>query len=198
VRGAFERLAGLSPAAVTLPLESDAADAFQHWWEGEHSKAIAGASGVLAEAWSKMSGGALRIALTLEYTWWATTGGNFPEPTTVSYNAITHSLLIVDEWAKQMAARVLAEASIPKAQLQAMTLARWIKAERPEQFNARTALRRHRTRLRGITESKDMDEACAALVDAGWLRPAGTRAGGTEGRRTKDFEVNPAVLRRAS
>jgi len=196
VRGAFQRLAGLTSDAIVLPLEPEAADAFEHWWVGEHSKAIAAASGVLAEAYSKMSGGALRIALALEYIWWAIGNGS-PEPNVVSYEAIAHALVIVDEWAKPMAARVLAEASVPLSQQRATALARWLMATKPEQFNARTALRKHRGRLPTIRESKDMDEACAALLDAGWLRPAGTREGDTKGRTTKDFEVNPAVLRRA-
>jgi hypothetical protein len=195
VRGAFERLAGLTSDAIVLPLEPYAADAFQHWWEGEHSQSIATASGVPAEAYSKMSGGALRIALALEYIWWAT-GGYCPEPTTISYKAITHALVIVDEWAKPMAARVLAEASVPLSQQRATALARWVLMTKPERLNARTVLRKHRGKLPGIRETKDMDEACAALVDAGWLRPAGTRDGSTKGRTTKDFEVNPAVLRR--
>ena len=197
MRGAFERLAGLTSDAIVLPLEADAADAFQHWWEGEHSKAVAGVSGVLAETYSKMSGGVLRIALALEYIWWAT-GNASPEPDVVSYNAIAHALIIVDEWAKPMAARVLAEASVPLSQQRATALARWLITTKRDRFNARTVLRKHRGQLPGIRETKDMDEACAALVDAGWLRPAGTRDGDTKGRATKAFEVNPAALRRAS
>jgi hypothetical protein len=190
---AFERLAGLAPDAIVLPLNLKAANAFQHWWEGEHSKAIAAVSGVLAEAYNKMSGGALRIALALEYIWWATAQNVSPEPKVVSEKAIGHALIIVDQWAKPMAGRVLAEASIPLSQQRATTLARWVLATKPERFNARTVLRKHRGQLPGIRETKDMDEACAALVDAGWLRPAGTREGDTRGRTTKDFEVNPAV-----
>jgi hypothetical protein len=104
----------------------------------------------------------------------------------------------VDEWAKPMADRVLAEASVPLSQQQATALACWVMAAKPKEFNARMVLRKHRGQLLGIRGSKDMDGACAALVDAGWLRPAGSREGHTRGRTAKNFEVNPAVRRRAS
>ena len=110
-------------------------------------------SGVLAEAYSKMSGGALRIALALEYIWWATSNAS-PEPNVISYNAIAHALVIVDEWAKPMAARVLAEASLPLSQQRATALARWVTAAKRKQFNARMVLRKHRGQLPGIRESQ--------------------------------------------
>ena len=193
---AFKRLAGLGYVpgdSHVLALDKEAANAFEHWWTGEHSRDIAAASGVLAEAYSKMSGGALRIALALEYIWWATSSGEASEPKVVTNKALAYALILIDEWAKPMAARALAEASIPRAQLHAMVLARWIRANKVENFNARTALRMHRSVLPGIRETRDMDEACAALVEAGWIRPAGTRQGETKGRRSKDFEVNPAL-----
>ena len=197
----FRRLAGLRYAPGDphiLALDKKAANAFEHWWTGEHSRDIAAASGVLAEAYSKMSGGVLRIALALEYIWWATSPREASEPKVVSYKALSYALILIDEWAKPMAARALAEASIPRAQLQAMVLARWIRANKVETFNARTALRKHRPELPGIRETKDMDEACTALVEACWIRPAGTRQGGTKGRRSKDFEVNPALREKSA
>jgi hypothetical protein len=193
LHGAFKRLASLTAEERILPLEDSAVEAFQVWWEEGHSRDIKAASGMLAEAYSKLSGGALRIALDLEYIWWSASPGA-PEPKYVSYNAVAHALVLVDDWAKPMARRVLAEASVPRSQLQAASLARWIRTTRRTTFNARTALRQHRSSLPGIRDTKDMDEACAALVEAGWIRAAGTREGDTKGRRSKDFEVNPAVL----
>jgi hypothetical protein len=35
--------------------------------------------------------------------------------------------------------------------------------------------------------------SCAALCEAGWIRIAGERQGGSKGRRSSDFQVNPAI-----
>jgi hypothetical protein len=69
---AFARLAGLAfnpEQPHVVPLDPQAVDVFQRWWEGPHALATRSAPGVLAEACAKMAGGALRIALALEYIW---------------------------------------------------------------------------------------------------------------------------------
>jgi hypothetical protein len=96
-----------------------------------------------------------------------------------------------------MAARVLSEASIPRAQIQAASLGRSIKVNQVERFNARTVLRQHRGELPGIGETKDMVEACATLVEALWIRPDLVRPG-DKGKRARDYIVNPRLLQNLS
>ena len=43
-------------------------------------------------------------------------------------------------------------------------------------------------------KADDMRAAAEFLVDAGWLLPAPVRDGGTIGRASLDYNVNPAVL----
>ena len=66
---AFKRL-GLLGSAV-LPVSDEGSAAFEAWWTGVHDAATKAATGMLAEAYGKMNGGVLRIALVFEYLAWA-------------------------------------------------------------------------------------------------------------------------------
>jgi hypothetical protein len=61
----------------------------------------------------------------------------------------------------------------------------------PEKFNAKDPRREIGGPLR---EASPMDEACAALVEAGLIRPRPERGGHNPGRMAKNYQVNPAVL----
>lgn len=47
--------------------------------------------------------------------------------------------------------------------------------------------------LPSLQDAKSMDTAIEALTDAAWIKPAGSRDGGGIGRKSGDYEVNPAV-----
>ena len=77
---------------------------------------------------------------------------------------------------------------MPQAQLDAMTIARWLLKERRECINARDL-----RRLAGFPGPKDatkLDAALEILVDARWLKQV---PNDRPGRPRKDFEVNQAV-----
>lgn len=195
LRRAFKRLTAVEGCGVVVPLSADAADRFEDWWQGPHDEATKRASGMLAEAYGKMNGGVLRWALLFEFLRWATTDTWVAgmEPREVSRASIDAAITFAERWAKPMARRVFAEASIPEADRQAAVLARLLLSERPTTINARQMRLLRRGDLPGIRDHADMDRACAALCDARWLRPAPTREGATKGRRSKTFEVNPRL-----
>ena len=107
--------------------------------------------------------------------------------------AINRAIRLVDGWVTPHLDRVLADAGMPKADTRAMALARWLLKQRLVRFNASHVRRLDFQHLAGLRLAKDMDEACAELADAGWIRPAGVRAGAGKGRKSKDFEVNPRI-----
>ncbi|WP_407529061.1 hypothetical protein [Methylobacterium oryzisoli] len=102
---------------------------------------------------------------------------------------------LLQEYFIPMAERVFGDASIPVAERRAMQLARYLRQTGRTEFNARDLRREIGGMLR---EAEHMDIACAGLVEAGLIRPRPTRLGGTKGRQTKHYEVNPVVHARSS
>lgn len=62
----------------------------------------------------------------------------------------------------------------------------------PEQINGREL--RRQAGLPGLEDAGKVSAALAYLVDAGWLRPDFTGAGGSTGRRRQDYLVNPPLF----
>jgi len=187
--------AGGAPMPSYVKLTPEAREAFSAWRKG-HVKAARRVPGVFGSWLGKCPGFVLRTALILEYLWWAQTAFEVSEPGNVSARAIGFALALMDEWFVPHARRVFRESAVAKVDIGAAELARWL-VERPEDqcagFNASRA--RRTARLHGIREAKEMDAACAELVEAGWIRGAGMRAGGLAGRQSKDFAINPAIYR---
>jgi hypothetical protein len=89
-----------------------------------------------------------------------------------------------------MARRCFGEAALPQVDIDARTLARWIKEHSPSTINARDL------RRAGALSTKDAaryDAAIAELESGGWLRPCPGRAGESVGRKRKDWDVNPQI-----
>jgi hypothetical protein len=72
-------------------------------------------------------------------------------------------------------------------------LAGYLLSERPSTINARQLRLTKKSALPGIRDANAMDEACAALCESGWLRPAFSRAGDGKGRKAKSYDVNPRL-----
>jgi hypothetical protein len=98
----------------------------------------------------------------------------------------------LEDYAVPMARRVFGEASLPQAERDARTLARWLVRQDPlpETINAREL--RRMSRGPGITNADRMSAALDELAEADWVRPAPARAGGY-GRPRHDWSVNPLV-----
>ena len=175
-------------APALLSLDPDAVGLFQAW-RLEHTEATGAASGILASCLGKAPGMVLRLALVLEEI--AAAGQPVAAPRTVSADSIVRAIALWDAFFRPMAERVLGDASLPQADRDASTLARWIACERPTVVNAREL--RRGVRLPGLTEAGRVKSALESLVEASWLEPAPTRAGDTRGRPRSDYRVRPEL-----
>lgn len=196
---AYRRLEGLGwgsdadgrDIAINLPLSAAAADLFEAW-QADNAETDGEASGLMKSFLGKLDGALLRLALTAELSAWAWHGG--PEPREVSLSTVAAAAEWVDDYAKPMAARVYGDASLPLADRNAATLARYIVKTGMRTINKRELKRSpHKSALPGLRDAKHMDAAVECLLDADWLRPAGTRESDTPGKMTASYTVNPAV-----
>jgi hypothetical protein len=173
---------------VVLKLSNEAADLFDDWRQ-RHFKASANVAGKLAGHFGKYPGLLLRLALVLEHLWWSVTGQT--PPTSISLAAVTNAARLLDEYFRPMAECIYGDAAMPESERLETILARWILKNKPAKINARD-LRRNQ-RLPGLREHKKVHETLAALVEAGWLKEAPTRQGGTPGRAREDYLIDPRV-----
>jgi hypothetical protein len=193
--GWLQRLAGLTMAkdveGNTLPsyveLAEDARPVLAHFAR-EMQDRERGAHGLLKSSLGKARGQALRLALVLEYLWWAA-DPHAQEPQHVSLRAMQAATELMDAYFLPMAARVLGDASIPEEERNARTLAGWVMTTRPEKVNVSSI--RDFARLPGLRESKTVKAAFHFLSEAGWLREAGRT--GERGRPRRDWTVNPKI-----
>ena len=120
----FRRLGCLETSAI-IPVADNGIAVFETWWTGSHDAATKATTGMLAEAYGKMNGSVLRLALVFEYLNWgnADPRHSHAEPQQVSLASIRAAIEFVETWAKPMARRVFAEASVPQADRNAATLA---------------------------------------------------------------------------
>lgn len=192
---AFARLTELAmgadhdgrPEPKRLRLEAEAENLVEEF--GQHICGVATENeGLLLGALGKARGHALRLSCIIEHLWWSARGG--PEPDRISADAVAAATAMVDGYFLPMARRVCGDATIPCVERNGMSLARHLKRHGVKSFNARTMRREIGGRLR---ESKVMDAACDALVEACLIRPVPSRLGTTPGRRSKDFDVNPII-----
>ena len=127
---------------------------------------MSGARGLYADALGKYGGNLLRIACVLEHLKWADLDRR-DCPEVISDEAIINAGKLLDEWAKPHLVRVVGEASAPRVDTNASTLARFILSNREEKFNASVV--RRNCKLPGLENSPEMDAACEELVQAAWI-----------------------------
>jgi putative DNA primase/helicase len=199
LENAYRRLEGLGwgvdaegrQAAITLPLADAAADIFERW-EQDNAGVDEDASALFKSFVGKMNGAVLRLSLVAEFIRWAWEGGS--EPTQVSPNSLIAAAAWVDDYAKPMAERVYGDAALPDVERHAAILAKYIRKHGFREINKRTLKQSpHKSALPGLREAQAMDAAVGFLVDAGWLMPNPSRAGGGPGQKRLDYLVNPAV-----
>jgi hypothetical protein len=194
----YRRLASLSAtddeaggiSADVLPLEAAAADIFEAWI-GENASSVQDAASLYKGFCGKLRGTALRLSLVCELLAWAATGKG-AEPTMVSVRSLVAALEFIESYAKPTAIRVFGDAALPASERNAAMLARQILRKKAERINVREVKRQWSIPTLKTTDK--VEEAIEALVEANWLRSAPIRAGGTPGRASKDYLVNPAVL----
>lgn len=197
---AYERLDSLAWAknaeggdvARVLPLEPKAADLFEGW-QAENAAIDQDASALFKSFVGKMDGAVLRLALVAEFIAWAFS--DMPEPSEVSAYSLVAAAQFVDDYAKPMAERVYGDAALPSVERHAALLARYIRKQGFRSINLRELKQSpHKSKLSALRQGETMRAAAEFLVDAGWLKPAPAREGGSIGRASLDYVVNPALL----
>ena len=91
------------------------------------------------------------------------------------------------------AERVYGDATAPKADRDAATLARWIARVRPDEVHVRRLLRE--MRLPGLRDAAAVHAAARVLVKAGWLQPP-PRGSGFQQRGRAAYPINPQLWER--
>jgi hypothetical protein len=168
-----------TPAPVPVPLVEPALRLMVEFGQQMQDRQQ-NAGGLMRSAYGKARGLALRLALNLEYLWWAAEDGMAPPPATISELAFLSAAQLVDDYLMPMAERVYGDAAAKKVDRDAATLARWIRQHRPEEVHVRTMQRE--VRLPGLGDAESIHSACGALVEAGWLAKA-PRANGNDRQR---------------
>jgi hypothetical protein len=193
---AFERLSGLAlgsdgyghPEPIVLRLTPEAEEVIEAFAQEMVERANE-ASGPLAGSLGKARGQAVRLALVLEFLWWAAEPG-WAEPECIAAPAVRAACRLLEEYFLPMAERVYGDAALPKEVRAAMTLTRHLRKGGAREFNARS-LRRD---LGGaFRERALMEGACAVLAEAGLIRPKFSRAGERAGRPAQNYEVHAVV-----
>ncbi|GAB0114936.1 DUF3987 domain-containing protein [Acidisoma sp. C75] len=181
---------GEAPAApIMVPLAAEALPMLEAFAR-EMQETQANAGGLLRSAYGKARGLAVRIALVVEFLRWAATSGQESPPRVVSKAAFADACDLVADYFMPMAMRVYGDAATPPAERNATTLARWIMQQRPPEVHIRRLQRE--VRLPGLRAAEDIRAACAALVEADWLRPPAP--GAFQARSKTAYPVNPSIL----
>jgi len=179
---------------IAVPLAADAADRFHQWRETAHVEAQAMATGMFAGFVGKLPAMVLRLALTLEFLWWAGTPQQVPEPQVVSKAAVVGAIALVQSYFLPMAERCYGDAALPEAERHATAIARWLRKTKPETVNARTLRREKRGEIPGLPNDADkIKAALAVLTEARWVQPV-EHDPKRSIRPRGDYEVNPKVF----
>jgi hypothetical protein len=182
-----------NPSPVIIHLDNDAAELFQEWREDNATRET-DASGLYLSHIGKLPGMVLRLALVLEFLWWAIQG-NGSEPETVGAAATGYAAHLADVYFIPMARRVYGDAALPEPERHAAAIARRILRERPDVVNA-SHIRRV-WKLPGLRAAGKVNAAIKALEEAVWLLPAPSREGTKPGRQKADYQVNAQVYETA-
>jgi hypothetical protein len=146
------------------------------------------AGGLMRSAYGKARGLALRLALVLEFLWWAGREGMEPPPDVISDRAFLAAAQLVADYFMPMAERVYGDAAATTSDRNAATLARWILKKQPREVYVRYVLRE--VRLHGLKRAADVHEAAEALIEAEWLEKPEANSGK---RPRMAYPVNPAL-----
>lgn len=192
----YRRLLGLQPqrndkgeaTPVVLMLDDAAALIFEEWIR-DNDAAIKEAAGLYKGFLGKLRGMVLRLSLVAELLAWAAADGH--EPTVIRPETLVAVLGFVEDYAKPSALRVFGDAALPLSERNAAALGKHILKTAAKRINLRDV--RRSSGIATLKVAADVDAAAEALAEAGWLRPAPTRAGDRPGQATKDYLVNPAV-----
>jgi hypothetical protein len=147
------------------------------------------AEGIMAQTLMKAPGHALRLSLILTYLDWCAESRK-GEPSAISEDAMMRAIGLVDGYFLPHARKVLGELGRRSSERLSKRLLDELKKRGLSTFNAREL----RLSLGGeLHRAACMNQACADLTEAGWLRPATAAPAAKGGRPAKNYEVNPAL-----
>lgn len=179
---------GLQPAIMRF--SEEAANLHQAERERQYQR-HAHAAGHFGSFIGKIPGMALRLSGLLALTDWAF-GNEGAPPETISDLVVERAWAFFEEYFEPMALRVYGDAAIPQGERHAAAIARKIFERKELTINARAI--RLQWGIPGMRTAARIDAALAHLQEAGWVRPAPSRQGGSSGRQSKTYEVNPDVF----
>jgi hypothetical protein len=178
---------------IAIPLAADAADEFQAWRISGLKEAQTAAAGMFAGFVGKLPAMTLRLALALEFLWWAGKA-NAPEPETISLDAVLAATGLVQGYFLPMAERCYGDAALPEAERHAAAIAHWLRRAKPIVINARELRRTRRAEVPGLPRDADkIMAALAVLTEGHWIRPV-EHDSHRSVRPRGDYEVNPKVF----
>jgi len=187
-------LVGCEGKPITVDVSRHAKTRFENWVEAKHVEASRDPEGVWGQWLGKQGGTALRIALVLEHLWWAATAADGDKPPEqVTQAALSAAMKFIDGYAAPMAEVAMNHAVRPAEEQDARQLLRLLQGKPCGQFNARLVGRGSLGTPGRLASPAAMSAACDLLMMSNLIRSAGVRAGGRKGRRTSDYEVNPAI-----
>jgi hypothetical protein len=179
------------PQPIMVPIVGAARPALEEFGRAMQRRQ-AWASGLLASAYGKARGLALRLSLILEYLWWCAEADIASSPREISEAAVAAALGLMGDYFMPMAERVYGDVALPEGERLATVLAKWLfsQSPMPKIVNAREI---QRLKLPGICDREKVGAAIEPLLEADWLRPAPSPANPKGGRRGADYAVNPRL-----
>lgn len=176
------------PSPIHVRLSNPAVGIFEEWCREQSSAERL--TGSLYQSWSgKGRGHVLRIALVITFLDWSFSQHE-PEPTEISDHVIMRAINLYDHYLAPMALRAFGAASLPQAEQDATSIARFIRATGKTVIHLRNDI--YRARIGGISNPEQAQKAAQVLIEAGWLVP-GETTDRKVGRPKQEFRVNPAL-----
>lgn len=187
-------LPGIEGIPLACPINSAALPTLESW-VGAKREAAGAEPGIWGEWLGKQGGIALRLALIFEHLWWAAEAPlEQSPPELVSATAFEAAAAFIDRYSVPMAERTLEMATRPAEDRAAVRLVGLLRKAGRGTFNARDARRGSLGAVGDLAKGSVMTGACEVLEAAHLIRHVGVRAGGSHGRKSSDYEVNPLVL----
>lgn len=182
-----------NPVPIVCPMTKKAWDYFCQW-DFERQSENTSASDSLRAAYGKARGLVARIALVLEYMWWAADDmDEYGPPEVVSLKAVKAAIRLRDEYVRPMQMRVFSYVGKTEDQRLGQLLARWILDARPEALSTRQIMRARA--ISGMDTAEKAMKAIQFLVDSDWLLPEEKIKTSGKGRPMRLFKPNPKLFK---
>jgi hypothetical protein len=154
----------------------------------QYVKAARATSGTMAGWHGKNPGRVMRLALIYELLSWST-GDARLEPKEVSLDSLNRAGRYL-EYATVMFSRVIASAVISQKTRDAVAIARWLRAEKVDDFTGRQLSKQ--PGFNSLRDTERRNEALEELVRHGWIRQGPKNVGA---RSSGNWVVSPEVGR---